>query len=104
MGKLNPFNAETLYLREFSKVYRNEISFDAGVEWDMRAFQIWLPDIHHALTGGIVVNSELEDGFSTWLVEGETCDEDRLLLTLEVICDQYHMRVTKIRMLKRMKP
>lgn len=103
MGRANPFKAETLFLREFSKTYQNEIAFFASIEWDMRAFEIWLPDIYHALKGGIVVSSEIEDGCAVWLVEGETCDEDRLLITLEVVCEEYRMCVTRIRMLKRVK-
>jgi hypothetical protein len=103
MGKANPFKAETLFLREFSKVYTNEIEFETGIEWEMRAFEIWLPDIHHALTRGVVISSELGDECAVWIVEGETCDEDRLLITLEVICDEYRMCVTKIKMFRRVK-
>ena len=103
MGKSNPFKAETLFLREFSKAYTNEIEFEPSIEWEMRTFEIWLPDIFHALTRGVVISSEIEEACSVWIVEGETCDEDRLLITLEVVCVKYRMCVTKIKMFRRVK-
>ncbi len=88
---------ETEYLREFVKSYFSEIAFAPEVEREMRDQGIYLSEVNNALRTGIVVHSEKEDANGvTWIVEGETCDDEHLRMSMEVFVDRYHLCIKGI--------
>lgn len=92
-----PLKSETEYLRAFAEVYFGEIAFDNEAEQQMRSLRVSLVEIIHALRTGSVVSSEKEDAAGArWIVEGTTCDEEQLVITMEVFVDQYHLCIKGI--------
>lgn len=88
---------ETEYLRSFASYYISEVGFDPTAEQQMRERKINLAEVLQALRTGWVVYSEKEDACGAlWIVEGTTCDDDRLAIILEVFVDRYHMCIKSI--------
>jgi ATP-dependent 26S proteasome regulatory subunit len=88
---------ETKYIRSFSKSYLNEISITSEAQEQMRDQRITLVEVNQALKSGRVVYSEKENADGcVWVVEGVTCDDEYISLTLEVFCDRYHMSIISI--------
>lgn len=96
------FKIETEYLRCFAENFVNEVGFNAEAEFAMRSADITLPDLNYALKHGVVIESEKEDADKAiWVVVGETCDEEELLITLEVHCNSYQVCVVRIMRVER---
>lgn len=95
--RANKLRHETVYLREFAAHCLNELAFDDAAEEQMRRGSITLVEVNHAMKTGFVVNSEKEDAEGAiWVVEGKNCDDDKLVITLEVFCDRNHMCIKRV--------
>ncbi len=88
---------ETVFLRDFARSYVSEIAFTNGAMADLNRCGIGLADVLHVLRNGRVTISEKEspDG-ARWQVEGDTCDNDSMSISLHVWCDRYSMRILRI--------
>jgi hypothetical protein len=92
----------TEYLREFAKHYLKYLAFDDEAERQMREEKISLVDVHNALKTGVVVDGDKESAEgATWVIVGETCEEEELTITLEVYVHQNDMCVKRVTRIKR---
>lgn len=93
---------ETQYLREFARSYLSEVAFRPRAEMQMRSQGVTLTGVHHVMRTGDVAKTEKEDAEGTvWTVVGETCDDDRLRIQLEVFYDRYQMVIVDVRKIER---
>jgi hypothetical protein len=95
------FKIETTYLRGWASSYFSEVSWDAEAEQTMRAERIPLVVVRQVFLVGRVVTSEKNDACGAeWEVVGMSCDGDRLRLSLTVHCDEYRVRIRRIKVLR----
>jgi hypothetical protein len=95
------FKAETTYLRSWASSYFSEVSWDAEAEDTMRTEGIPFVLVRQVFLAGRVVTSEKDDAYGAeWEVVGTTCDGERLRLALTVYCNEYRVRIRRIRVLR----
>lgn len=89
--------AETKWLRGFAQSYVAETGFSVQAEAYMRENGLTIGDVHYVMRHGVVTRSEKEDACGVyWEAIGETVEDARLRLSLEVHCDHYRMNVLRI--------
>jgi hypothetical protein len=91
-------SAETVYLRDFARMYAREISLSPRAERDLAACPgIGLAEVLYVLERTTVISSEKEEAEGAyWVVSGRTCEECGLVLSLQVWCDRYRIRVLRV--------
>lgn len=95
------FKVETTYLRGWAASYYSELSWDAAAEMTMREEGLSLILVRQALLVGSVVWSEKKEACGAdWEVVGSTCDGERLRIAMTVHCDQYRVRIRRIRVIR----
>jgi len=88
---------ETEFLREFAREVGNEVAFTPEAEDQMRKQMVTLACVHQVMRAGAVESSDKFDAESSaWVVVGQTCNDDTLWLTLEVVYDHYRMTILEV--------
>lgn len=94
------FPAETLFLRECVRREVGDIGFSSKAQIAMRDALVSWSDVFQVLRSGDVVWSDKEEaGFTSSVVIGETCDMERIRLTLAWDSNEMHVLVSSVKRL-----
>jgi len=101
MAAQKNFAVETSYINEWAGVVGCSLSVPVHVSEQMRRQGFDLCDVHHVLSIGEVIDSDMIDHCGLWVVCGETLDGDVMETTLRVVANEYEVELINIARVRR---